>query len=133
MLQTELDDDLPLIRGNEFSLEEAVLNLLTNARDAVSSTQDPDRATIMLRTLRTRSGQARVEVVDKGCGIPPDILDQIWQPFFTTKDPDKGTGLGLAITRTILEQFGGFVQVDSAVGEGTCISAEFSPVAPEPA
>ncbi|MBT5055198.1 MAG: HAMP domain-containing protein [Gemmatimonadetes bacterium] len=133
VLQTELDDDLPLIRGNEFSLEEAVLNLLTNARDAVSSTQDPDRATIMLRTLRTRSGQARVEVVDKGCGIPPDILDQIWQPFFTTKDPDKGTGLGLAITRTILEQFGGFVQVDSAVGEGTCISAEFSPVAPEPA
>lgn len=126
VLQIELAEDLPLIRANRFSLEEAVLNLLTNARDAVSSLPDGREPTVILRTSRADAARVRIEVIDNGCGIAEEIREQIWQPFFTTKEPDQGTGLGLAITRTILEQFGGYVQLQSTVGEGTCMSAEFT-------
>jgi C4-dicarboxylate-specific signal transduction histidine kinase len=124
-LRVELAAQLPTIRANQFSLEEAVLNLLTNARDAVESSAAP---TVTLRTWQPTPDRVGLEVADNGVGIAADIRERIWQPFFTTKDPDKGTGLGLAITRTIVEQFGGRVELDTEVGGGTRIQFLFDVV-----
>jgi len=60
-----------------------------------------------------------VEIEDNGKGIPPDVLPRIFDPFFTTKEAGKGTGLGLSISHRIVEQHGGSITVDSAVGIGT--------------
>ena len=125
-LACELVEDLPPVRANPFSLEEVLLNLLSNARDAVEERPSEDGVLspgrVQVRTGLNGSGsasQVQIEVSDTGMGIPADILAKIFDPFFTTKDPDKGTGLGLAISRSIVEEFGGRMEIQSAVGEGT--------------
>ena len=64
-----------------------------------------------------------IEVEDNGCGIPADVVPKVFDPFFTTKDPDKGTGLGLSICKTIVEQFGGSLAIESVRGSGTTVTA----------
>lgn len=122
-LSTELEENLPVVQANPFSLEEVVINLLNNARDAVTETRDAGSGgRVVIRTRRHANGQGDailLEVEDEGSGIPEDILARIWDPFFTTKDPDKGTGLGLSIARTIVEEFGGELSLESKVGKGT--------------
>ena len=76
--------------------------------------------------------QVRIEVIDTGSGIPKDVLAKVFDPFFTTKDPDKGTGLGLAISKSIVEDFGGTIQIESTPGEGTNVSIYLSPASKEP-
>jgi len=89
------------------------LNLLLNTRDA------------MLRggwlTIATREDDAGaiVEIADTGSGIPPEQLSRIYDPFFTTKEFGKGTGLGLSITYGIVQEHGGNITCDSAIGQGT--------------
>ena len=63
--------------------------------------------------------RVKIKVVDNGMGIPEDILARVFDPFFTTKDPDKGTGLGLAISRSIVEDFGGTLQIQTTRGKST--------------
>ena len=92
----ETEADLPLVQINPFSLEEVVLSLLTNARDAVEQAGRADGAaeeSVMVR-VRTHGGEAGVEVVveDRGAGIREELLDRVFEPFFTTKAPDRGTG-----------------------------------------
>jgi PAS domain S-box-containing protein len=124
-LECELAEGLPLVMANPFSLEEVLLNLLNNARDALE--EKPQTATefesrrIQVRTDRVEGTEPRVriEIVDSGAGIPAEILEKVFDPFFTTKGPDKGTGLGLAISRTIVESFGGLLEIHSAAGKGT--------------
>ena len=60
-----------------------------------------------------------IEVADTGCGIAPEVIDHIFEPFYTTKEPGRGTGLGLAISRAILEDHHGCLEVESTAGEGT--------------
>lgn len=109
-------------------VQQAVLNLALNARDAM-----PDGGTLRICVSRvaaakTRemaehpgaSGQlARLQVIDTGKGIAPEILSRIFDPFFTTKPRGQGTGLGLAITHSIVQEHGGHLAVDSAPGRGT--------------
>jgi CheY-like chemotaxis protein len=115
-------------------LDQVLMNLVLNARDAM-----PDGGELVISTSRadlSSADRARfpgarpgphvcVQVSDTGCGIAPAIMPLIFEPFFTTKAPGKGTGLGLATVFGIVEQHGGALHVDSALGRGTKISVYF--------
>ena len=125
-LRCELAEDLPVVSANPFSLEEVVLNLLLNARDAMEekaqSTSESVSPQVLLRTSVGPDGSGawvKIEVIDRGVGISQQLLPQVFDPFFTTKGPDRGTGLGLSVSRSIVEQFGGTLQIHSASGQGT--------------
>ena len=85
-------------------------------------------------SLATRRGESRVEVCikDNGSGMPPDIIDKIFNPFFTTKPTDKGTGLGLSICNDIVRQHGGAIRVDSEPGQFTEMIVELPLTPPLP-
>ncbi|MBN2374155.1 PAS domain S-box protein, partial [bacterium] len=125
VLECELAEDLPLIFGNPFSLEEVILNLINNARDALmEQTKTGDSPCIKVRTYQAQKGKkafVKIEVMDHGPGIPGELISKIFDPFFTTKDPDKGTGLGLAISKSIIEGFNGRIEIRSTPGEGTTV------------
>ena len=108
--------------------DQVIINLAVNARDAM-----PDGGPLVIRTFRRdlerplqQSGEVIpigsylvVEVEDKGSGIPKDVLDRIFEPFFSTKEVGQGTGLGLSTVYGIIHQSGGYVTVESKIGEGT--------------
>ncbi len=126
LLSSDLGEDLPEVEANPFSLEEVLLNLLSNARDAVESCSrdngsDPE---VIIRTGLEigRSNRVFVQVQDNGTGIPPQVLERVFDPFFTTKEPDKGTGLGLSISRSIVEDFDGEMKIETGEGNGTTVS-----------
>ena len=128
-LRLELGEGLPAVSGNPYSLEEVVLNLLTNARDAMEEGKEtgsrPGLAWVLVRTGVGGKGvnsPVRIEVIDNGAGIPRHILPRIFEPFFTTKSSERGTGLGLAISRTIVKQVGGRIECASKVGKGTTVT-----------
>jgi two-component system cell cycle sensor histidine kinase/response regulator CckA len=120
------DLGLVLVDINQF--EQVVINLAVNARDAM-----PKGGTLTVRTYNVSAEESRslgpefmtpgeyvaLEVQDTGSGIPPDILNKIWEPFFSTKEVGKGTGLGLSTVYGIVKQTGGFIFCDSEVGKGT--------------
>jgi signal transduction histidine kinase len=107
----DLPEKLPTIRGTQGDLTQVVLNLCSNARDAMPSGGQ-------LR-IAARANQAtfQLEIHDTGCGIPAKLLDRVWEPFFTTKN--EGNGLGLAICRSILWDMGGEMKIESEEGKGT--------------
>jgi len=121
-LNMDLEDKLSEIVGNKYKLEQVLLNLLTNAKDAVmekeSATNESFRKTINIRSYQ-ESLYVCLEVEDNGNGIPEIIREKIFDPFFTTKDPEKGTGLGLSIVYGIMEEMKGFIEVDSLTGSYT--------------
>ncbi len=125
-LDADLAEELPPVAANPYSLEEVLINLLTNARDAIDERrqiQPSFYGRITVRTLARSNGGAHdlvcIEVGDNGPGIPEAVLPKIFDPFFTTKDPNKGTGLGLAICKSIIEQFAGHVSIESTHDSGT--------------
>jgi len=136
-LKCELVEELPVILVNPFSLEEVIINLLINARDAVEEQMESDVASaprVLLRTLLHQANsekQVKIEITDSGVGIPDDILDKVFDPFFTTKDPGRGTGLGLSISKSIVESFGGTMSIQSTPGSGTAATISL-PVAQKP-
>ena len=107
--------DIPPITCSASQVNQVVLNLINNAAQAV----EPGQGTLTLTTRREDDAHVAVEIEDNGKGIPPDVLPRIFDPFFTTKDVGKGAGLGLSICHKIVEQHGGRITVDSAVGIGT--------------
>jgi two-component system, cell cycle sensor histidine kinase and response regulator CckA len=136
--------DLRPIRADRRQVEQVLMNLVVNARDAL-----PEGGVIRIETelLHLEEEQRRgraivppgdyavIRVADSGTGIPPDCLDKIFEPFFTTKRPGEGTGLGLSTAYGIVKQSGGFIFVTSEPGEGTVFDVYF-PVhdgLPEPA
>ena len=136
------DPVLPKIRGDRRQLEQVMMNLVVNARDAM-----PDGGEIRIETERialmeplqreralVEPGEyAAVRVRDRGRGIPTDKLQKVFEPFFTTKRTGEGTGLGLSTVYGIVKQTGGFIFVDSVQGEGSCFTLMFpSYEAPEP-
>jgi PAS domain S-box-containing protein len=125
-LETDLAENLPMISANPFSLEEVVINLLVNARDAaeenIGSSLDPRVALHTFFEEVDGEKFVKVQVMDNGTGIPEHILDKVFDPFFTTKGPDRGTGLGLSISRSIVEQFGGKINIQSTDGKGTTVT-----------
>jgi two-component system cell cycle sensor histidine kinase/response regulator CckA len=120
--------DLWAVKADQSQFEQVIVNLAVNARDAM-----PEGGKLTLRAANVTAAQSRhlapksmppgeyvlVEVSDSGTGIPPDIIDHIFEPFFSTKEVGKGTGLGLSTVYGIIKQTGGFIYPESTVGKGT--------------
>ena len=127
-LEVTHDPELWAVRADKRQLEQVLMNLVVNARDAmphggnITITTDNRYLKEALRRDRAVVAPGRyvaVTVTDRGAGIAADHLDKIFEPFFTTKRPGDGTGLGLSTVYGIMKQTGGFIFVDSAPGEGT--------------
>lgn len=105
---------------DRYQLENAVLNLAINARDAM---QGSGRLDLVLCNDPSgpHGGQVCLTVSDTGCGMPPEVAAKVFEPFYTTKEPGKGTGLGLSMVYGFVRQSGGEIHVDSAPGQGTRI------------
>lgn len=116
----DLAQDLPLVPASMHHLEEAWINLLLNARDAIPEKQWGE---IRITSRLAESGKAvQVLISDNGVGIPEANLDRVFEPFFTTKEVDKGTGLGLYITYNIITRHNGTIEIDSKEGAGTTVT-----------
>jgi signal transduction histidine kinase/FixJ family two-component response regulator len=113
-LERDLDPDLWEIFGNQNEIAQVLLNLITNARDAM-----PSGGLVRVRTRNLPDGQVELLVSDTGQGIPPEALARVFDPFFTTKPEGKGTGLGLAVSYGLIREHRGRIDVRSKVGEGT--------------
>ncbi len=121
--EVELDADLPPIRAEKSSVQQVVLNLLTNAYQALGSPEVTDPM-IRVRTLR-RDNTVILRISDNGPGVPQQVADRIFDPFFTTKDATSGTGLGLAICRDIAKEFGGGLTLDRGAEGGATFEVSF--------
>lgn len=123
-------DASAIIRANRGKLQQVLLNLFLNARDAM-----PDGGTLSITTRMTAEAtseaRAQVLVSDTGTGIEPELQRRIFDPFFTTKDSRSGTGLGLAVSYGIVQEHSGTISVQSAPGAGTTFTLEF-PLAEQP-
>ena len=127
-IQTELSGDLKPVKGNAVQLEQILMNLGTNARDAM-----PEGGRVQIRTTKQLIGENAgerdhqldpgeytvLEFSDTGLGMPKDITLRIFEPFFTTKGVGKGTGLGLATVYGIVKAHGGYITCSSELGKGT--------------
>ncbi|MES2045307.1 MAG: response regulator [Pseudomonadota bacterium] len=121
------------VRADPGQLEQVVVNLAVNARDAMLAKDPRGGGKLSINTFAVTAADVRkmgsdilpiadyiaLEVADTGGGIPPDILPKIFEPFFTTKEVGKGTGLGLSTVYGIVKQSGGYIFADSKVGQGT--------------
>lgn len=115
-LDVDIDDVAP-VEANETRLSQVFVNLMTNAAEAVDDDGGDDGR---LRVELTRDDQEVViRFTDNGPGIDEQMQRRIFQPFFTTKSPERGTGLGLSLSKSIVEDFGGELSVESTVGEQT--------------
>jgi PAS domain S-box-containing protein len=119
LFESESDKKFTLY-GNKGRMEQVILNLLSNAKDATEG--QPNRA-ITLR-LKEISGKAILTVEDNGKGIPASVADRIFDPFFTTKDVNKGTGIGLAITSSIIKEHEGDISFTTQKDVGTIFKIE---------
>ncbi|NEX44974.1 hybrid sensor histidine kinase/response regulator [Pseudotabrizicola algicola] len=126
--------DLGMIRADKRQLEQVLMNLVVNARDAMAEggtiRVETEALTLHDEMRRDRAvvpaGEyAAIRVIDTGIGIPPERLDKIFEPFFTTKRAGEGTGLGLSTVYGIVKQSGGFIFVDSTPGEGSVFHLYF--------
>ncbi len=124
-VRKELSASPLLVQGVEYKLQQVFLNLFLNARDAM-----PRGGWLTIATREDDAG-ATIEVGDTGSGIPPEQLSRIYDPFFTTKEFGKGTGLGLSITYGIVQEHGGTITCDSAIGQGTRFSLSLPTVSPK--
>jgi PAS domain S-box-containing protein len=122
----DLDPSEPKIWADASELQQMILNLLINAEQALVTIDGP--RTIIVRT-RADAGEARLEIVDSGPGIPPELRSKIFDPFFTTKPEGVGSGLGLSICYGIAREHGGRIWVESEPGHG----ARFGVVLPRDA
>lgn len=135
-LITDMDPTLPHIRADAGQMEQVIMNLVVNARDAM-----PRGGRLVIRTgvihvseqdcagsQRARPGDyVCLSVQDSGVGMPPEAIEHLFEPFYTTKE--SGTGLGLAVAYGIVHQHGGWIDVESAQGKGTVVHICLPPVA----
>jgi PAS domain S-box-containing protein len=135
-LRTEIEPNLWQVNADSNLLMQIVLNLVVNARDAM-----PNGGVITLRVHNKTLRRARthhipngryvlLEVEDTGTGIPPEVLPHIFEPFYTTKPMGQGTGMGLAAVQGAVQQLGGYIEVRTEVGKGTCFSVYFPRIEP---
>ena len=108
----ELSGALPEVMGDRHGLQQVVLNLITNAAQAVA--ENPRERAREITVSTWFDGQVHLRVADTGPGIPEQVLQSVFTPFFTTKEPGKGTGLGLSITYSIVESHGGHITIEPA-------------------
>jgi PAS domain S-box-containing protein len=119
------------VRGDSARLEQVLVNLLVNAAHAIA----PGRADfneIFIALHTDERGHAVIEISDTGEGIPPDVVNRIFEPFYTTKKAGAGTGLGLTICHGIVKSLGGDIGVASEPGKGTTFTIRLPPAPPKP-
>ena len=122
VIEKELPADLPAIRGKQQDLQQAFVNILLNAIQAM-----PGGGSISIRGDMGSPGYLHIDLADTGSGIEPEALEHIFDPFYTTKASGQGTGLGLSIVYSIIRNHGGYIEARSEVGKGTTFSV-FLPV-----
>jgi signal transduction histidine kinase/ActR/RegA family two-component response regulator len=127
-IELDLDPTLPFVTGDSGQLQQVLMNLIGNARQAI--VLEGKAGTIRLRTARSGDHRILLQVSDDGPGIPQTILSRIFDPFFTTKPAGVGTGLGLAIVLGVVREHGGQVSVSSPPEGGTVFTVEL-PVSAE--
>jgi signal transduction histidine kinase len=115
----ELDQDHAMVMADHFQMEQLFLNLVLNAIQAM-----PEGGTLTLRT-RVKDGKVVAEVRDTGIGIPSQIRERIFDPFFSTREVGEGTGLGLAVSDSIVAAHGGRIEVESREGHGSVFRVIF--------
>ena len=124
-IRTNLSEDLPIIAGDQSQLQQVLLNLMTNAIDAIIKDG-------RIQVSSRREGDViLVDIADNGPGIPEDRQRKVFDPFYTTKDTGKGTGLGLWVSYDIIEKMGGTIRLKSQVGVGTTFTLAIPVVIPE--
>lgn len=116
---------LPEVLGDRHALQQVVLNLLTNAAQALAGT-DPARSRV-IKVSTWFDQRIHLRVADSGPGIPDDVLPHVFTPFFTTKEPGQGTGLGLSITYSIIEAHGGHIAVNRPAEGGAEFLVDLPP------
>jgi PAS domain S-box-containing protein len=112
-IQTNLQNDLPEVSGDPAGLRQVCMNLLMNAHQAIKG------AGVVRISTSTDEKSVLFQISDSGCGISKDAIDQIWDPFFTTKEVGQGLGLGLAVTYNIVKRHGGDITVESQPDKGS--------------
>jgi signal transduction histidine kinase len=126
-LEECLAAETPLVYGDAEQMKQVLINLVFNA---IQATPEDGVVTIATRSVRRQAAEyGRIEVRDTGCGIAADQLDNIFNPFYTTKV--RGTGLGLAITQRIVSEHGGIIEVESEATVGTVFSVDLPTTASE--
>lgn len=133
----ELDPNLPSIMAEHNRLEQVFINIVTNAIDAMNEREQKAAFQSALKQLTIKTFVDRQKVVamigDTGVGMSKEVLEKIYEPFFTTKEVGKGTGLGVSISYGIIKDYDGEIEIDSKVGRGTIFIVKFPAVAEEPA
>jgi len=124
-LDLHFEPGLPAVKADAGMVEQIIMNLVVNARDAMTN---GGQVTISTRPITVEAGSPRgqhagkyvcLTIADNGSGMDPDTMSRIFEPFFTTKEVGKGSGLGLATVYGIVEQHSGWIEVESALGKGT--------------
>jgi signal transduction histidine kinase len=123
-VQRDLPQDLPLVKCRSQQIQQVLMNLLTNARDALNErypkTSDDKIIRIEASAFKNEGlPWVRLTVEDHGSGITPDVADRIFDPFFTTKTRIRGTGLGLSISHSIVKEHRGKLWFETEPGKGT--------------
>ena len=121
-VEVSLGGEVPRVSVDPALLENALLNLAINARDAM-----PGGGALTLSAERGAAGGALLSVRDTGVGMTPEVQERALEPFFTTKPTGKGTGLGLSMVYGFVTQSGGSLRIQSAPGQGTTVVLEFPP------
>lgn len=124
-IELDLDGNVPAVRGDAAQLQQVVLNLLSNAIDAVATHRDSERR-VVLHTSRTDDRNVELAVRDSGNPLSQEALARLFEPFYTTKE--HGLGVGLSICRSIVEAHGGRIHAEIAPGRGTLIRCSFPSV-----
>jgi signal transduction histidine kinase len=123
MLIDQQVEEVPLILADAGQLQQVMVNLVTNARQAIGN--DLGTITVEVSPASRRSNRryggdfVRLRVADTGCGMDAETKDRVFEPFFTTKEVGEGTGLGLSVVHGIIADHAGQIKVSSQVGEGT--------------
>ena len=121
-VELDLDERLPEARADAAQIQQALLNLMVNAEQAIRQTKESGH--IWIRTRQSPENRIVLEVADDGPGVPPEVILRIFDPFFTTKPAGVGTGLGLSILYGIIRQHGGEVSVENRPGGGAVFTLE---------
>jgi signal transduction histidine kinase len=135
-LRTELAADLRMVKIGPAQVQQIILNLVLNARDAMP---DGGRITLCTRNCGAgprkdrRPGSVELEVCDTGCGMDTETRSRVFEPFFTTKETGKGTGLGLTTVYGIVKKKGGTIDIESGPGRGTRVIVRLPAADSQPA
>lgn len=142
-ISTEIQEDLPLVKGDRGQIYQMLLNICLNARDALLEDDDPTKSPrLRIRaelfngnlplqaTKHESTSHIRIAISDNGIGMDETVKHRIFEPFFTTKSDGRGTGLGLPVVYGIVQSHNGFIDVESAPNKGTTISV-YLPASPD--